>query len=54
VYTEKVSKFSLGDFTDMLAYQGMQITEVFGNYDLCPYHVRNVPRMIMVAKKIKY
>jgi len=54
VYTEKVSKFSLGDFTDMLAYQGMQITEVFGDYNLSPYHVRKVPRMIMVAKKIKY
>jgi SAM-dependent methyltransferase len=54
IYTEKVSKFSLGDFTDMLAYQGMQIIEVFGNHDLCPYHVRNAPRMIMVARKIKY
>ena len=53
IYREKVSKFSLGDFTDMLAYQGMQIREVFGDYDLGPYHVRKVPRMIMVAKKIK-
>lgn len=53
VFTEKVAKFSLGDFTDMLAYQGMQIREVFGDYNLGPYHIRKVPRMIMVAKKIK-
>jgi hypothetical protein len=31
---ERVAKFSLGDFNDMLAYQGMQIEEVFGNYQL--------------------
>jgi hypothetical protein len=53
IYMEKVAKFSLGDFTDMLAYQGMQIREVFGDYELGPYHVRRVPRMIMIAKKIK-
>jgi ubiquinone/menaquinone biosynthesis C-methylase UbiE len=53
IFTEKVAKFSLGDFTDMLAYQGMQIREVSGDYNLGPYHVRNIPRMIMVAKKIK-
>lgn len=53
VYTEKVAKFSLGDFTDMLAYQGMQIHEVFGNYALGHYHVRQTPRMIMIARKIK-
>ncbi|MEJ7820742.1 MAG: class I SAM-dependent methyltransferase, partial [Chitinophagaceae bacterium] len=29
-YTEKVAKFSLGDFTEMFAYQGLQIQEVFG------------------------
>ena len=53
IFTEKVAKFSLGDFTDMLAYQGMQIREVFGDYELGHYHVRNTPRMIMIAKKIK-
>jgi SAM-dependent methyltransferase len=53
VYTEKVAKFSLGDFTDMLAFQGMQIKEVFGDYKLGSYHVRKTPRMIMVAQKIK-
>ena len=51
VHTEKVSKFSLGDFTDMLSYYNLQITEVFGDYQLHPYHVRNTPRMIIVASK---
>jgi SAM-dependent methyltransferase len=34
LYTEKVAKFSLGDFTDMLAYHNMQVQEVFGDYEL--------------------
>ena len=49
--TEKVAKFSLGDFTDMLSFNKLQVTEVFGNYDLNPYHVRNTPRMIIIANK---
>lgn len=49
--TEKVAKFSLGDFTDMLSYQHLQIQDVFGDYDLGSYHIRNKPRMIIVAKK---
>jgi SAM-dependent methyltransferase len=52
-HTEKVAKFSLGDFTDMLAFQDMQVTEVFGDYNLNPYHVRNTPRMVVLAKKLK-
>jgi len=52
-FTEKVAKFSLGDFTDMLAYQHMQVIEVFGDYHLNPYNVRKTPRMIIVAKKMK-
>ena len=51
-YTEKVAKFSLGDFTDMLAYQGMQVQEVFGDYNFGPYHIRNTPRLIIIAKKL--
>ena len=50
-YTEKVAKFSLGDFTEMLAFQHMQVTEVFGDYQLKPYDVRKTPRMIIVARK---
>ena len=52
-YTEKVAKFSLGDFTDMLSYEEMQVTEVFGDYDLNPYNVRRTPRMVILAKKLR-
>ena len=53
VYTEKVAKFSLGDFTEMFAYQGMQIQEVFGDYAFTHYDIRKSPRLVMIAKKIK-
>ncbi len=51
VYREKVAKFSLGDFTEMFAYQGLQIQEVFGDYNFGKYDVRMSPRLIMIAKK---
>jgi SAM-dependent methyltransferase len=50
-YTEKVAKFSLGDFTDMLSFQGMQVQEVFGDYQFSPYDIRKTPRMIIIAQK---
>ncbi len=50
--TEKVAKFTLGDFTDMLAYQKMQVQDVFGDYQLGSYDVNTSPRMIIVAKKM--
>ncbi len=45
------AKLSLGDFTDMLSFQKMQVQEVFGNYELAPYHLNETPRLIIVAKK---
>jgi SAM-dependent methyltransferase len=48
-FTEKVAKLSLGDFTDMLSYQNLQVVDVFGSYDLVNYDVRKTPRMIVVA-----
>jgi SAM-dependent methyltransferase len=53
LYTEKVAKFSLGDFTEMLSYQHMQILQVFGDYQLGKYDIKQSPRMIIVAKKVK-
>ncbi len=50
-YTEKVAKFSLGDFTDMLSYQGLQVKEVFGDYQFAGYDIRKTPRMIIIALK---
>lgn len=51
VYTERVAKFSLGDFTEMFAYQGLQIQEVFGDYNFNSYDVRKSPRLMIIAKK---
>lgn len=47
----KFSKFSLGDFTDMLSYQGLQVQEVFGNYKLDSYDIKRSPRLIIIAKE---
>ena len=52
LFTERVAKFSLGDFIDMLAYQKMQVQEVFGDYQLGNYDIQKSPRMIIVAKKV--
>lgn len=51
VYTEKVAKFSLGDFTEMFAYHGLQIQDVYGDYNFGGYDVKRSPRLIMIAKK---
>ncbi len=50
-FTERYAKFSLGDFTDMLAFHQLQIQQVFGDYDFSPYDVEKSPRMIMIARK---
>lgn len=50
-YTEQVAKFSLGDFNDMLSFQQMQVTDVFGDYALKAYDTRKTPRLIIAAKK---
>jgi SAM-dependent methyltransferase len=52
VYQEKLAKFSLGDFTDMLAYHELQIQEVYGDYQLNAYDLHKSPRLIMIAKKL--
>jgi hypothetical protein len=53
VFTEKVAKFSLGDFTDMFAYHGLQIKEVYGDYRFGRYSVKSSPRLLMIAEKIR-
>ncbi|MEO6490222.1 MAG: class I SAM-dependent methyltransferase [Ferruginibacter sp.] len=53
VYTEKVSKFTVGDFTEMFAYQGLQIKELFGDYSFADYSLKKSPRLIMIAEKIR-
>lgn len=51
IYTEKVQKLTLGDFTEMLAFQKLQIKEVFGDYQLNRYDIKNSPRLIIIAEK---
>ena len=51
-YQERVAKFSLQDFTEMFAGQGLQIEEVYGDYDFGNYDEKTSPRLIMIAKKI--
>lgn len=51
-YTERVAKFSFGDFTDMLSFQGLQVEEVFGDYHFNSYDIRKTPRLILIARKI--
>ncbi len=50
-FTEKVAKFTLGDFNDMFSFHHLQVQEVYGNYQLGPYDVKKSPRLIMIAKK---
>ncbi len=50
--TERVAKFNLGDFNEMLSVENMQIQEVFGDYKLGSYDIHQSPRMIIVAKNI--
>ena len=52
--TERVAKFSLNDFKEMLSLQNMQIEEVFGGYDLNKYIEEKSVRMIILARKISY
>jgi hypothetical protein len=51
-FTERVAKFKLGDFNDMFAFHHLQIQEVFGDYALNKFDIKNSPRLIMIAKKM--
>jgi len=53
IFTEKVQKLTLGDFNDMLAFQYLQVKEVFGDYQFNRYDVKKSPRLIIVAEKIR-
>ena len=54
VFTEQVHKFSIGDFTEMLGRQQLEVQEIFGSYDLQPYEKTTSKRMIIIAKKPIY
>lgn len=45
------AKLSVGDFTEMLAFQKMQVKEIFGDYSLADYHLTDKPRLIVIASR---
>jgi hypothetical protein len=50
-FTEKIAKFTLGDFNDMFAFHGLQLQDVFGDYDFGTYDIKKSPRLLMIARK---
>jgi len=51
LYTERVAKFGLPEFSEMLTLQKSEIVAVFGDYNLGEYDIKNSPRLIIIAKK---
>jgi len=51
LFQEKVAKFSLGDFTEMLGDQGLQVKEVFGDYQFGRYRLNESPRLVIIAQR---
>ncbi|WP_119078929.1 class I SAM-dependent methyltransferase [Chitinophaga alhagiae] len=52
-YTESVSAFTLADFEEMFAKQGLQITDVFGDYHFNAFDEQHSPRLVLIAQKPK-
>jgi len=50
-YTEQVAKFSLTDFDKMFSLHGLELQQVFGDYNLGSYDAEKSPRLILLAKK---
>lgn len=51
LFQEKVAKFNLGDFNDMLSFHNLQVQEVYGDYLFNAYDVKKSPRLLIMAKK---
>ena len=50
-FQERVRAFSLADFKSMFTEAGLDVTMLFGDYDLNPYVPSTSPRLIIVARK---
>lgn len=50
-FTEQVARFTQEDLTAMLKEQGLEIVEVFGNYQLEAFEETSSPRLIVVARQ---
>jgi len=53
-YTERVRKYSLDDFYYRFAKHGLQVEQVFGDYQLNEYEKETSPRIILVAGKAHF
>lgn len=51
-FTERVSAFNLTDFMTLFNDTGMSLVDTFGDYNLSPYHPLDMPRLIMIFKKL--
>lgn len=45
------AQLTLGNFNELFAYHGLQMQQVYGNYNFDVYDVKKSPRLIMIAKK---
>jgi SAM-dependent methyltransferase len=52
VYTEKVMKLDIDDFSTKFEKNGMKIKSIYGDYDLNSYDRDNSPRLILLAQKV--
>jgi hypothetical protein len=52
VFVEEVQKFSDRDFETLFKMHGLQIKNIYGNYDFSRYEETESPRMIIVAEKL--
>ncbi len=50
-FEEKVQALTLDDFNDMFTNTNMEITQVFGDYHLNPFHKKESDRLILIGKK---
>jgi SAM-dependent methyltransferase len=53
-YREQVAKFGLKDFEQFFEQSGLEITSVYGDYELNDYDTPSSKRMIMTARKKNY
>lgn len=52
-FVEEVDALKLNDFTSYLENAGMQIENVFGDYQLNPFNETTSDRLILIAKKLE-
>jgi len=53
IFYEKVRMYSKSDLEEMHLQAGLQILNIFGNYDLNHFDKTNSPRLILISQKIK-